>query len=151
MRFCILSLIVALCASCQHARIQSRSQQPASAEDAELVTLSLPDFEGVLYFFQTTRGSLRATPKWKSDAEFPPLSPRRAEEVALQRAQQMRPDVLKWHRENISLQESDHDAWFYLVRFWRGDRAITGLPHFLDVPVLMDGRALPATTKPGKK
>lgn len=144
----VLLFAAACCASCKHPRGQSVSNQPASAEDSEVVTLSLPDFEGTLYFFQTTRGSLRATPKWKTDAAFPPLSPRRAETAALKRAQQVRPDVQKWYRESISLMESGDDAWFYLVRFWQGDVGITGLPHFLDVPVLMDGRALPAITKP---
>ena len=151
MRFFILILIATLCASCQQPRSQSRSQQPTSTGDAELVILSLSDFEGALYFFQTTRGSLRATPRWKSGAEFPPLSPRRAAEVALQRAQQIRPDVRKWHRASICLHQSDDYTWFYLVRFWRADISIAGSPYFLDVPVLMDGRALPATTRPKEK
>jgi len=35
----------------------------------------------------------------------------------------------------------------YIVRFWRGDVPYTGLPPFLDVPVLMDGLAIEGTTK----
>ena len=89
-----------------------------------------------------------ADAQWKPEAEFPPLSPRKAERAALQRAQQLRPDVKKWHRESICLHESGDDAWFYLVRFWRGDIVIIGLPSFLDVPVLMDGPAPPATADP---
>jgi hypothetical protein len=122
-----------------------------AAEAAEMVTLCLPDFEGVLFFFQTTRGHLRKTPMWKPEVEFPPLSPRKAEAAALQRARQIRPDVIKWHLDSICLHESGDDAWFYIVTFSRGDIVTAGLPSFLQVPVLMDGEALPPTRTPKKE
>ena len=141
-----LSLLLVCCTSCRTAN--SPATVSPDPSDADIVTLGIPEFEGALYFFQTTRGVLRQTPQWKPEAEFPPLSPRRAERAALQRAQQLRPDVKKWHRESICLRESAGDAWYYEVTFWRGDIAITGLPSLLRVPVLMDGQALPATADP---
>ena len=128
-----------------------------SVEDSEFVNLSMSEFEGVLYFFHTTRGSLRKAPKWNASVEFPPLSPRRAQEAAWNRARQMRPDVSRWYRDSISLHPFgkslylfDTDTWFYLVRFSRADVPTTGLPFFLDVPVLMDGRALTPSVGPLK-
>jgi hypothetical protein len=46
---------------------------------------------------------------------------------------------------------ADDDVWYYLVTFSRGDIALAGLPYRLQVPVLMDGRAPPATTTPKEK
>jgi len=114
--------------------------------DGPVAQLSDSDFEGVTYIFQTTRSSIRSTPKWKPNEEFPPLSPRKAEAAALGRAHQLRPDVSTWNTESICLNYIGDD-WFYLVKLWRADIAITGLPYFLEVPVLMDGNALPAKKK----
>jgi hypothetical protein len=152
MRWLLLLLLLACCASCQHPRRQSSQTVTVGVVDGdEIRTLSLPEFEGALYFFQTAQSALAKTPRWRPQAEFPPLSPRKAEAAALQRAQQIRPDVRKWRRESISLHESGDGDWYYLVTFWRGDIAIAGLPYFLQVPVLMDGHALPATINPKKK
>ena len=153
--FTIFILIAMFCASCQHPRSQSQSHAANSVEDSEMVNLSMSQFEGVLYFFRTSRGSLRKTPKWNRSAEFPPLSPRRAQEAAWNRVRQLRPDVRSWYRESISLHpfgnslyDFNTDEWFYVVQFSRADVPVTGVPFYLDVPVLMDGRALTASTGP---
>ena len=148
MRLLALSLILVCCMSCRHTgNGLLTSPHP---DDAKIVFVCASDFEDVTYSFQTNRGALRRTPRWKSDAEFPPLSPRRAGRAALLRAQQLRPDVQKWRLESICLDESGDDAWYYLFTFARGDIPITGLPQFLQVPVLMDGLALPATIPENK-
>ena len=118
------------------------------------VTLSVSDFESSTFHFQISRSELLQTPKWRDGRQFPPLSPRKAETAALRRAQQLRPDVSKWNLEEISLLRwawPDDDRWYYLVTFWRGDIAITGLPYFLRIPVLMDGTAVQAVNRPEKK
>jgi hypothetical protein len=116
-----------------------------------MVRLCFSDFGARTYFFEVTLGSLRATPRWKPSAKFPPLPPREAEAAALQRAQQMRPDVRSWSRESISLRETGDGEWFYVVTFTPSDEAVIGVPYFLDVPVLMDGRTVPATLHPTSK
>lgn len=146
-------LIAACCVSCQHPRSASQPQAANSVGDSEIVNLGLSEFEGSLYFFRTSRGSLRKAAKWNKSAEFPPLSPQRAQEAAWNRVRQIRPDVRRWHRESISLHPFgnslylfDTDEWFYIVKFSRADVPVTGVPYYLDVPVLMDGRAVPAST-----
>lgn len=127
------------------------SAAPASTNLQEVVTLCLPEFERVLYFFQTTRGAMLKAPPWEASREFPPLSPRAAEAAALRRAMQLRPEISKWHRENIILRQWEDDYWYYMVTFWPGDVAITGLPSYLEVPVLMNGQAVEAKNKPERK
>jgi hypothetical protein len=145
-----------LCVSCQHRGADSQGRPrlfrrewegstASQAADTELGNLFLCDFENVLFFFETTHGEIRKTPEWKESAEFPPLSPRRAEASALQVAMKMRPDVQVWRFEEIRLLKTWEDRWMYLVRFQRGDVAVTGLPYFLDIPVLMNGRAIEGT------
>ena len=123
-----------------------------NAPDA--VALSISDFESSTFHFQISRSELLQTPKWRDSRQFPPLSPRKAEAAALRRAQQLRPDVSKWNLEGICLLRwawADDDRSYYLVTFWRGDIAITGLPYFLRIPVLMDGTAVQAVNRPDKK
>jgi hypothetical protein len=149
-RLTFLVVLAIFCASCQHPGAYSDRSPITRNDDTEVVTLSLSQFEQVLYFFQATRGEIRRTPEWRQDSAFPPLSPRLAETAALLEAGRLRPDVQKWHRESISLQETWDGRWMYVVRLWRGDVAYTGLPPFLDVPVLMDGHAIEGATKERK-
>lgn len=145
MRYIALTLLLSCCTSCQHTGTHSRVDRKVRIDQGERVNLSLSEFEGALYFFETTEAVLNAAPRWKKGSEFPPLSPRKAMAVALDEAKRIRPDVSKWNMESVSLSQhgdDEEECWVYCVRFSRGDIVITGLPFYLDVPVLMSGEAV---------
>jgi hypothetical protein len=137
-----------ICASCQHPGANTRQSSDARGDDAKAGLFLLSNFEGVSYFFEATRAEIRRTPEWKGSVEFPPLPPRRAEAAALLVVRKLRPDVQKWSRESISLKQISGGRWMYVVRFWRGDVGLAGVPYYLNVPVLMDGHAIEGTLKP---
>jgi hypothetical protein len=82
------------------------------------------------------------TPAWTADAESPPLAPRRAEQLAIEKFRHLVADNIKWKRESITLEDAgDGLHWIYIVRFtYAGISA--GLSPRLDVVVLMDGTVL---------
>jgi hypothetical protein len=151
MRFYSFILLAMCCTSCHHAHRALSTDKPATGRESERVLLRLSSFEGVDYFFYTTRSVLLSAPRWTERMQYPPLSPRKAEAAAMQRAAQIRPDVVKWRRGFISLEETYEDCWFYVFRFSRFDTAYTGLPPVLEVPVTMSGYALEAKTVPDTK
>ena len=106
------------------------------------MALDVSEFEGNVWFFETTEAVLNRTPRWETNAEFPPLSPRKAEVAARAEAQRLRPDVKVWSLDTVELRPVIDDCWCYVVGLHRGDIAITGKPYFLKVPVLMNGQAV---------
>jgi hypothetical protein len=117
-----------------------------NSDDTKLVTVSMSSFER-RYIFQSTLGKIRLSPEWTESAEFPPLSPRRAQSAALLVAKRMRPDVQDWRLDSISLKETFDGRRMYLVRFWRGDVNYGAIVPYLDIPVLMDGSAIEGLTR----
>jgi hypothetical protein len=109
---------------------------------SDVVALDLSEFEGTVYFFETTEAVLDHTPRWKTDAAFPLLPPRKAETAAREEAGRLRPDVKTWRLDTIELRPVIDDCWCYVVELHRGDIPIQGKPHFLKVPVLMNGQAV---------
>jgi hypothetical protein len=107
--------------------------------------LELSTFEGKHYFFEVTEAVLNGTPRWKENVAYPPLSPRDAEAAARAELQLLRPDVGAWMLVHIVLRQIIGQCWCYVVVFHRGDIAITGLPEYLSVPVLMNGQAVHGT------
>lgn len=141
-RITSLVAVALFCASCQYSRPLSNQMLQVREDDTEIVTHAHFDFERAFYFFQTTYAEIRRTPEWKDDVTFPPLSPRQAEAAALSEVRRLRPDVREWSRESISLHELFEGRWIYIVRIWRSDVPYAGLPQYLHIPVLMDGRAV---------
>ncbi len=89
------------------------------------------------YSFDTPR--LAATPEWKSDQENPPLSPRKAEKLAMMKIQALLKKSKCWHRAEIVLQDSgDERHWFYVIKYDR-DGGSVPQPVSMVVVVLMDG------------
>ena len=149
MRIIPVILLTILCISCQHGRSLHAAKTLSSGSN-EIVHLELCQFGANLYFFQTTRAELNSAPKWRANADFPPLAPRKAEAAALKEAQRIDPSIDKWVRESICLRELDDDCWCYQIRFYPLV-PMAGLPQRLDVPVLMNGQVVHATTEPRKK
>ena len=71
----------------------------------DTVALGVSEFEGKVYFFETTEAVLNGTPRWKTNADFPPLSPRKAEAAARNEALRLRPDIEEWLLESIKLRK----------------------------------------------
>jgi hypothetical protein len=149
MRFCSLILIALVCAACQQTHSHLLTTASLAATNDMVVPPVLSEFEGSLYCFQTTQSAVEAAPQWKARAEFPPLSPRRAAAAALKEAGRLRPDVSVWRVESIALQPcGGENYWIYRVVLWRGDIAITGLPSFLEIPLLMNGKVIHPARNP---
>lgn len=145
-RYLTLLLTGFLCVSCQHPQTRTKADAPAHTDDDAVVELSYSDFYRQ-YLFCTTRGALRATPKWEPEAAFPPLPPKRAVEAAIRSVAYI--GVSSWNIEHIALKEAGEGRWMYLVRMTEADIAITGVPFFIEVPVLMDGVAVEASHRQG--
>lgn len=105
------------------------------------------ELEGVNYSFVTEWVVFKVTPNWNESDDFPPLSARKAASVALVEVKRLRPDVSNWTLESVTLSQITRH-WFYKVRYWRSDKVGSGIPSFLDVPVLMDGTAVHGAVSP---
>ncbi len=144
MLFSVLSL-GALCLSCK-APIDSWHAPPNPDTGSHTAAMVICEFELKVYFFEATDVVLESTPKWRPHADFPPLSPRRAEAVAVAEAKRLRPDVPGWKLDNTELRQSYDDWWYYVVSLYRSD-FIMGKPALMQVPVLMNGEAVHGTTE----
>jgi hypothetical protein len=157
MQLFMILIALTLCVGCQSKPVLSThspsSLQPdlrthvvvtADGKVPTTETVGVSDFEGSTYLFESTKAILDKTPRWKDGEDFPPLPPRKAETVARKEAQRLRPDVNSWGMDSIQLNQINHECWCYVIRLYRTDIAITGLPYepYLDVPVLMDGQAV---------
>ena len=162
MRIAFVILVSVLCAGCQHQNARGRESQMkmigTAAEDrpepldfpvkhvngkaSHVVSLGLSDCEGKIYFFETREVVLNGTPRWRTNADFPPLAPREAEAAGRREVQRLRPDVAEWTRLDIELHQIINDCWCYNVCFLRGDVSYTGSPPVIKVPVLMNGQAV---------
>lgn len=108
------------------------------------------------YSVTITVQALKNAPVWKKDAESPPVSPRRA----LQLAAEMKDKLgigdadWKWEFESASLKHVDGDAWYWQVSYEgrnKGDISIIGIAPFLRLVVLMDGTVVKPVVTDDKK
>lgn len=144
MRSIVFSVLLVCCASCQHSGSRATARSPLPA-DSEVLHVIECNFEGATYYFRATRGIFRQAPRWDSGAESPPVTLRQAERAARQRLHQLLPEVKGWNLAGFRLRPTYEGSWIYLVGFSRNDMPVTGQPSVFEVPVLLDGRALPAT------
>jgi len=107
---------------------------------------------GKHYEFKITRSEVANTPIWPSDTENPPLSPRRAQEIArTQLNQLLGPDSKEWLLREIMLgQMGDDIHWEYLVTFEPPPLGHAGEanPDFMRIIVLMSGKVVNPTITP---
>jgi hypothetical protein len=76
-------------------------------------------------------------PEWKDHEEHPPLSPRKAENLAKSKLAVLLKEPDKWVLRDIQLTKDSQDQWFYVVVFYQ--RNAHGVQSGMRVPVLMDG------------
>jgi len=143
-------LIVLGCTACQHATVSSRV--PIRRTSPEWTDLSMCSFWDTNYWFQCPRSQTSSQPRWKTEEDYPPLPPRKAEAAAVAQARLIRPDISRWDTLKISLEGSDQWYWYYVVTLVAGDRLRTGGSiDQLEVPVLMNGRTVQVFTDENKK
>jgi hypothetical protein len=143
-------LIVLGCTACQHATVSSRG--PIRRTSPEWTDLSMCSFWDTNYFFECPRSRISGQPQWKPEEDYPPLPPKKAEAAALAQARLIRPDITEWSSLRISLTRSDTGLWYYVITLAAGDaRLRTGIPDYLEVPVLMNGETVQAFTEADKK
>lgn len=98
--------------------------------------------DGKQFFFKVTDTDVKNAPPWALDAPNPPLSPRRAQEIARKQLDGFVREPSKWYFHEVTLVDfGDHIHWLYVVRFEREyppDMAVYGADHF-EIPVLMNG------------
>ena len=145
-----LILIWLLFGACQSSRSPDEplnfGKQYINGKLSDLCSLGLSTIEQKHYYFEVTESDLNKAPRWIENTPYPPLSPRDAEAAAREEAHRLRPDVTAWHLDAIELRNVVQDCWCYHVVFFRGDVAIAGLPEFLRIPILMNGRAVHGST-----
>jgi hypothetical protein len=106
--------------------------------------------EGKSFAVTVTDEALKKTPSWDKAAQNPPLSARKAIELAsdLKNALVKDADGWKWKLAGLCLKESDpkstSDKWYWLAYFeaWPTKGGLGGVPPHLYFFVLMDGRVI---------
>jgi hypothetical protein len=135
------------------------SLSAAGLHAADMVAPSLSDDWSVKSDFKTlhsiqfvsrlTHDQLVKTPAWQSDSEYPPLSPRKAEKLALAMLHTIMGER-DWSQPNISLKAFDvgQDSsgqrdvrWFYVLQFGLVSPAAYEGGSF-NIIVLMDGTVI---------
>jgi hypothetical protein len=129
-----------------------------------LVVAAVPGFGGLVdsysasgkigdkqYEFKVSQTDILRTPIWKSDADFPPLSARKAQEIARRRMQKLlgsgkEPWVL---RETTVADLGDGAHFVYVIQFEPplGEHSVLG-SDFMRVLVLMDGTVPKVIVRP---
>jgi len=149
MRLIATILLVLYCTACQHSHRMSGSP-PSQATRHPRASGSIwafeSHFEGTTYRFELSPDDVfGAASKWKAETDPLPLTPRHAEQAAINEANRLRPEVGNWSADEISLRSITSDCWFYEVVLLRGDVTLGGSPlpeWFLRIPVLMSGAAV---------
>jgi hypothetical protein len=108
---------------------------------AQAETTFTVEYRGKKYDFRVTDQELSRTPAWPAAEENPPLSARRAIEIAAKHLATLLPDGKDWRLHQVTLKPVD-DRWIYLVEFLeplRGDGSGQQLYGGFQIVVLMNG------------
>jgi len=103
------------------------------------------------YEFKVTKADVASTPIWSPADENPPLSPRRAEQIAREQLLQLVPAAKEWLRREITVAAFGDDLhWIYVVQFEPPpleDVAEFGRD-YMKIAVLFDGRLIKPKVTP---
>src|SRR5215831_14963027 len=102
------------------------------------------EYNGTRYEFHLTDQDLQASPAWPADQDNPPLSPRRAIDIASKQLAELLPNGKDWRLYEVTLRPIDN-YWVYLVQFLEplrstgaGQQESSGF----EIVVLMNGVAV---------
>jgi hypothetical protein len=104
--------------------------------------------DGKSYEFNVTAAVVAQTPSWAPADENPPFSPRRAEEIARGKLQELVPTGSEWPLREITLATFAGSLhWLYVVTFEPPGResVAESLREHMRIPVLFDGRVIEPT------
>jgi uncharacterized membrane protein YkoI len=82
----------------------------------QLDTVFTVQYDGKTYEFHVPQDDLKKTAAWTTAQENPPLSVRRAIDIAAQRLATLLPNGNDWRLHAVTLREIDN-RWVYLVEF----------------------------------
>jgi hypothetical protein len=108
------------------------------------------DYGGKKYEFRVSDQDLQKTPVWRPDQENPPLSPRRAEDIARKQLASLVPNGKDWRLHEVTLRPLDNH-WIYLVGFLeplRTDTPAQQLSTGFQIIVLMNGATVTPRISP---
>ena len=83
---------------------------------AQVETSFTVEYAGKKYEFRISDEDLQKTPVWASGQENPPLSPRRAVDVATRQLASLLPNGKDWRLYAVTLRPIEN-RWIYLVEF----------------------------------
>jgi len=102
------------------------------------------EYAGKKYEFRVSDQDLQQTPAWESGQENPPLSARRAIEIATNQLSALLPNGKDWRLHAVTLRPIEN-RWVYLVEFLeplRADGPERQLSSGFQIVVLMNGAAV---------
>jgi hypothetical protein len=111
---------------------------------AQAETTFTVEYNGKKYEFRIPDQDLQKTPAWPANQQNPPLSARRAMEIARNEISMLLPNGKDWRLYEVTLRPID-DHWVYLVQFLeplRGNGNGQQLSSGFQVVVLMNGVAV---------
>ena len=111
---------------------------------AQAETTFTVEYGGKKYEFRIPDQDLQKTPKWAPNQDNPPLSPKRAIDIAKNEMATLLPNGKDWRLYEVTLRPID-SHWVYLVQFLeplRGDGGGKQLSNGFQVVVLMSGVAV---------
>jgi hypothetical protein len=98
------------------------------------------------YDFTVTTEEMTKSPVWGEQDENPPLSARRAMQIARKRLDELIPDAKDWKFEDLSMYEWKDGHWLDLIEFEDigppGETHYNGPSITMRIPVLMNGVAI---------
>jgi hypothetical protein len=105
---------------------------------------------GERWDFNVTHEALAQTPSWLPEDASPPLSPRKAIEVAAKQLQELVTDPERWRFSEVALYPvGPNEKWVYLIRFSEPPPRPEGGSHsLLGILVLMNGATASPVRRP---
>jgi hypothetical protein len=102
------------------------------------------------YEFVIAPTDISKMPIWRDSDENPPLSARKALQIAKAGLADLVSDSKDWTLDTLSLQEVDRGHWVYLAAFqlFPKDTSFFGQPPTITIPVLMTGVAVKPKVTP---
>ena len=111
---------------------------------AQVETTFTVEYNGTKYEFHISDQDLQASPAWPANQENPPLSARRAIDIASKQLAELLPNGKDWRLYEVTLRVIDNH-WVYLVQFLEPLRS-TGAGQQdssgFEIVVLMNGVAV---------
>jgi len=123
---------------------------PSIFADDDFIGWRISDFKESSYKFAITKSAIEKAAKWSPQDQSPPLTPKKAFQIALAQAKHLRPEVTNWNNSEIRLtpvctntEKNGFDGkWIYMIKLQDFSGSFYGVPWQLDIPVYLDGSTI---------